>query len=328
MCSAPAAFAEPTSNALVTLAVLFGVRSLLLSPRQADRGAVFNAAAYGALTLLAISVKRENFIVPAVLCGITTALLVAARGPSWPRLLRTCAVSVVVFGVATAFVWLKLDFGSTIASETGEYGQYPFSVGILIEMAPVFLRSFSHWECGTWAQGWLAIVGAWTLISRLRAAQLAVPLIFAAYLILYMSHVRSYYILNHGELTDADALRYSMNVMSLFSLMVGFGCCQIADVLPKWRTGQWPFYMNVVGAVVCLTALCIASYIHTYVLRAAASEDEWHVRVEPALAAAGLLGSEAVAHTDVITLEPLLLRDVRANKYKTLLALNCSTPRL
>ena len=77
-----------------------------------------------------------------------------------------------------------------------------------------------------------------------------------------MSHVRSYYILNHGELTDADALRYSMNVMSLFSLMVGFGCCQIADVLPKWRTGQWPFYMNVVRSCALLHCALLVTYTH------------------------------------------------------------------
>jgi hypothetical protein len=63
--------------------------------------------------------------------------------------------------------------------------------------------------------------------------------VFIAYLLLYSSHVRSYYQLESGSVGQFDTLRYSMNLAGLWSILAGLGFAYCAFIVAKRPFGTW-----------------------------------------------------------------------------------------
>ena len=130
-------------------------------------------------------------------------------------------------------------------------------------------------------------------------------LVIIAYLSLYVSHVRSYYQVNYGDVTPADALRYSMNFMTMWALLAGVGlsyvvrgCRGVGDGL-RWRA---------VGVTAALVVYGATAYRYTTALRDEVTSEEQRTRIEPSVVASQLAVAMGSADTYVVTLEPLVLQ--------------------
>jgi len=297
-----AAFAEPLSNMCVTIGFFAYLRYLYSLPTQRSR--VSDAAAlctWSLALLFAILVKRENLVLAFVL-PFVSIVRITARCDLTTRWYRIGAVS-LGSGIAVAFSLLSLRFGEVLLNEASEFRRTPFSLTQVRSLLPVFLSSFgiTSWYC----LGLVWVLVGLFLIRRRNYWTLYPVLVIIGYLSLYVSHVRSYYQVQYGEVTPADALRYSMNFMTMWALVAGVG---FAYVVRKWRGVGDGLQWRAVAVTAALVVYAASAYRYTTVLRDDVANEELRARIEPSIVASQLALASGSADTYVITLEPLVIQ--------------------
>lgn len=119
----------------------------------------------------------------------------------------------------------------------------------------------------------------------------------------YTSHVRSYYMLNYGDVTEHDALRYAMNLMWLWSLLAGLGASTVAAWFRPAHSVSRP--VRTVAPVALATSMLLTSFYYTQDVRHRAVENEILVRIAPAVETLTVASRESAP---IISPEPLLLQ--------------------
>ena len=192
-----------------------------------------------------------------------------------------------------------------IASESAEFARAPFGVAQMKFLSPLFLRSFAvtRWYC-------FGIIWVFIGIAFSKRGNLLIlypALLMLGYIGVYSSHVRSYYQAFYGSASPFDAIRYSMNLMTLWALLVGFGIERTAEFiwacnLPKSRKRV----LQVVSLAGCLVYGTLA-YKYARDLREDLTGEEYSSRIAGAKMAYRL--SKTVRGSIfVVTPEPLLLQ--------------------
>lgn len=300
-----AAFAEPLSNTCVGLALLAYLRYIHSPPtgeitlRQTAAWCAFFFA-----LLFSLVVKRENIVVAIALPLITLLRANLGRWPAaTPSRLRWVLLSSLV---AAVFAVDQMQLGQVVAAETAEFGRIPFALREAAVLVPMFAASFTYisWYCGGAV---LVALGAICAIRR-RSRSLYPLLLLLCYLVLYTSHIRSYYQFNYGDVSPYDALRYSMNCMTLWALLAGCGMTVLISagrhlVIPE----RWRWCVATAKGMAVVVAVAI-SYWYTARLRSELTDSESMVRIEPAQAACRLAVSLGVSRTYILTAEPLLIQ--------------------
>lgn len=195
---------------------------------------------------------------------------------------------------------------SSVVSEVGEFGGFSFGLGRLLETAPAMVRALVSPE---WfgLSAILAALGTFRILVRARqpksevdaALLLAVAVIAAGMVVLYMAHVRSQYQLMGVAIDPFDFLRYLSNIGIFLCLLVpaAVHIDRSEEFSPALRR------LALAGAAGYL----LLNSISTIKLREHMVETEQHVRILPALAAikeARELGNRY----PIVTLEPLLIQ--------------------
>ena len=299
-------YAEPVSSMLVVASFLLCVR-LLNSDTDSQRALLVNWLALTATAVLAVAVKRENvLLVPVItLAGLMFNLGRRDRAQRKRWLVNLGALT--SGGICVVFAVVQLRIVTVVQREMVEYAVFPFNVAVLRTMLPLFLKSYASvsWYLGG---GILVLLGLIASIRAKRCGIYAVSVLIA-YLLLYASHVRSYYQLQNGDVAQFDTLRYSMNIAGLWSILAGLGFAFSVDTLTKGRFGAWLRRRS--GRVILW--LFVGTYVmSSWVLTNRWKEDmvstELAIRIEPAEAALELVDDLGTKNTFVITLEPLLVQ--------------------
>jgi hypothetical protein len=299
-------YAEPVSNMLVVTNLLLCL--YLFSPfiRGSRSRLILTWLALTFTSLLAIVVKRENvLIVPVVLLTGIVFGLDNERGDARKTRLPRLAALVTIF-ICTAFVLNQLRLLTVIRREQAEYSMFPFSFEVWRTMMPAFLRGYLKlgWYFGSVV---LVAVALFTSI-RSRTRGLYVVGLFVSYLLLYTSHVRSYYELHGGAVTIYDTIRYSMNLAGLWSIMAGLGVSTMMSRAFRIEMGEdaklW--VRRIMG--VCLACLVLCSWVVTDRLKEDMVAAEIASRLRPAESALQTIERNGNPDTFVITLEPLLVQ--------------------
>src|SRR5579875_1267599 len=81
-------------------------------------------------------------------------------------------------------------------------------------------------------------------------------LLLACFVLVYATHIRSYYEMESGHVDDQAALRFSMNLMGLWGIAVGLGL-EVSHRVLRRLLGplglrQLPTYATALASVVCL----------------------------------------------------------------------------
>jgi Dolichyl-phosphate-mannose-protein mannosyltransferase len=293
-----ASFAEPVSSLLVGASLYFFL-AYAYDPSSSKFARTSALLAFAFVTALAVSVKRENMLLPIVSPCVAVLLKRAAPQRTAPRGLGwivLASILVILYGTS------ELHVSTSVASEVVEYRGFPFRLTGLLSMLPAFVASFLRfkWFLGTWI-----LVAAGTVLA-MRERHLALHLVglLVAYLALYMTHVRSYYQLHASDVAPMDSLRYSMNLMVVWSVLAGFGAARLIARARMYAANR---RLNKIPAVAALCGVLAAStsYLVTRALRTELVADEYYTRVEPAVAAARLAKE---LHAQVLTMEPLLIQ--------------------
>jgi hypothetical protein len=299
-------YAEPLSNMLVVTSLLLCL--YLFSPfiGSSRSPLIVTWLALTFTSLLAIVVKRENFlIVPMVLLtGIVFGLDEESGDAPKARLPRVAAL-VTIF-ICTVFVLTQLRLLTVIRREQVEYSMFPFSFEVWRTMMPAFLRAYLTlgWYMGSVV---LVVLALFTSI-RSRTRGLYVVGLFVSYLLLYTSHVRSYYQLHGGAVTIFETIRYSMNLAGVWSIMAGLGLSTVILGASRIEIGEGPKLWVRRITWVCLACLVLCSWVVTDRLKEDMVAAEIASRLRPAEAALQTIERNGNPDTFVITLEPLLVQ--------------------
>jgi hypothetical protein len=300
------AYAEPVSNMLVVACFLLSI-FLLNSNADSPRALLVNWLALTLTAVLAVAVKRENVLLVPVIALVGFMFNFERRNRAQKKRWLVNLAALMSGGICVVFAVVQLRIVTVVRSEMVEYAVFPFNVAVLRTMLPLFVKSYASvsWYLGG---GILVLLG---LIASIRVKRRGIYAVSAliAYLLLYASHVRSYYQLQSGDVTQFDTLRYSMNIAGLWSILAGLGFAFFADVLAQWRFGAWLRRRS--GRVIFW--LLVGTYaVSSWVLTDRWKEDmvstELAVRIEPAEAALEVVDDLGIKNTFVITLEPLLVQ--------------------
>ena len=296
-------YAEPVSNMLAIICLLMCLYLLSLSI-GGSRPAIF--ITWLALTftgLLAVVVKRENLVIVPMVWLIGTVFKVNENSDAPKTRLPSLAVLVTIC-ICVAFALNQLRLLTVIRREQAEYSLFPFSVHVWRTMIPIFLKGYLSLS---WYFGSALLVLIAILTVKSQRQYLYVVGLFAAYLLLYTSHVRSYYQLHDGAVTELGALRYSMNLAGLWSIMAGLGASTLVGF---HRTGSGalgkPWTRRIMW--VCLVGLVLCSWIVTDRLKEDMVANEAAVRLRPAEAALQEVQRSGNPDTFIISAEPLLVQ--------------------
>jgi hypothetical protein len=131
-------------------------------------------------------------------------------------------------------------------------------------------------------------------------------LLFGSYVLLYAFHIRSYYEMQSGSTHSRNALRFSMNLMSVWCVLAGLGTAYLLEWLRRSRV--WKNHrVKRTWILVCSVAVVLGvSYHATRCFRDDVVEDEFRMRITPSLTAARVAVRDRRNENYVLTLEPLI----------------------
>jgi hypothetical protein len=293
--------AEPLSNLCMTAALWYFLRFVEFR-RDNVWMKTFTWIAYTTTLLYALLVKREDLLLP---IAAVASLPFALRGDGWARRakVRTLALlslpSLLAAGLA-ALMGLR----STTATEADVLRRFPITAAHLFAFVSGFLRSFwvLHWYAGTAVLVLAGIVAAFVKFPR----TLVPVILLIAYVIVYAFHVRGFYEMAAGHVELDAALRFSMNMMTLWAVVAG---CGGAFLVSKLRAMKWFHENAVLRRYLAMGALSLIALPlwWTLRLREYETEDEWRSRFTPA-AAAVEYAQRAQTSLYVVTMEPLTVQ--------------------
>ena len=192
----------------------------------------------------------------------------------------------------------------SMGSETVLLNKFPITSGELIRLLPVFLRSFlvANWYGGA---AILVLIGA-AVAGRKRSLALFPLLLFTAYVLLYAFHIRSYYEMQSGNTDPRAALRFSMSLMSMWSILAGLGSASLFGWVQRTRSyvGHRVLYNRI--AACTLVVVAGVSFLATTRFREDVVEDEFRMRIEPSLTVVRAAVSDQTRASYIVTLEPLI----------------------
>jgi hypothetical protein len=295
--------AEPASNGCMSLVLWFCLRFVFAEPERSSRwGTIVAWCAFTATLLFSLTVKRENILL-AIVLPLTVLLVQFLNGRSYRSSLRRFWW-VSLSGALGLVVSIHIRIFQTMGSETALLNRFPLTTTELIRLLPVFLRSFciTQWYGGAVVLVFVGVVVAW----RRRNLELFPFILFAAYVLLYAFHIRSYYEMQSGSTDSRTALRFSMSLMSVWSILAGLGAASVLGWVR--RTSAWRNHRVAAGWTAgCVVAVVLgASYYTTTSLREDVVEDEFRMRIEPSLTAARIAVRDRTKESYILTFEPLI----------------------
>jgi hypothetical protein len=295
--------AEPISNGCMSLVLWLCLRYAFALPARNFRWhPLVTWCAFTATLLFSLTVKRENVL---LLIALPVIVFFVQRANKDLRHFLTPRSWWIVLSASLGLILsLQMKILQTMSSETALLGKYPLTRSEVIGLLPVFVRSFFVVQ---WYGGAIILVLIGVVLALRRMAFEFFPLVlFAAYVLLYAFHIRSYYEMVSGSTDSRSALRFSMNLMSMWSILAGLGMAHLVGLFRRSRT--WKHHgvlASWIAACVVVIALGVSYYATTY-FREDVVEDEFRMRIEPSLTAVRIADRDRTRPNYILTFEPLI----------------------
>lgn len=295
--------AEPFSCGCLTLTLWWCVRCAFA---QSDNGPgwheILRWCAFTSILLLSLTVKRENILLIIVLPLI--AVLAHLRDRHASRSYSWSSWRVVVSAAVGLILSFHMGTLQTMNSETALLRRFPLTGGELVRLVTAFVQSFSIVQ---WYGGGVILVLIGGIVAWRRKGPQFLPLVlFVAFVLLYAFHIRSYYEMSSGSTDPRAALRFSMTMMSLWSMLGGFGLASFFRWLRRTQAFRDHTAVSGWGLGCAGIALLVLSYSATKNLSDDAVEDEFRMRIEPSITAVEIAVQDRTKEDYILTLEPLI----------------------
>jgi hypothetical protein len=257
-----------------------------------------------AVLLFSMTVKREDILLSAILLVLLPFL---SDWRAAPRFERIKLLVVLIVGAALALaLCVHMRLLQTAGGEATLLRSYPFTLGRLAMFVYAFARSFFVNE---WYGGAAFVVAIGAVVCLRRRGLLLVPLVvFIAFGLLYAFHIRSYYEMRSGHIESLAALRFSMNLMTVWALLAGIGIGAVMMKVRGLRLDRRYKRISLIIGVGTLAFALAVSFVVTKSLRADAVEDETNVRVNPVMKALEFSSRSGTQSDYIVTMEPLVVQ--------------------
>ena len=295
--------AEPIANGCISLVLWLCLRCVFVSPEHCDHWRAFLIwCAFTTTLLFSLTVKRENILLPIVLPLVVFLMRFTNKSTgSSPmhgfRWMLVSAALALMFG-------LQLHLPQTQSSQIALLKQFPLTATELVSYLPVFASSFFVIE---WYGGAIILVLIGVIVALRQKGLALFPLfLFVCYLLLYAFHIRTYYEMRSGMTDSRAALRFSMSLMGMWSILAGIGTASMLRWLRDTRV--WTHHRPQLNWAVGCIAIAIVgwSFFATDYFREDVVKDEFRMRIEPSLAAVRASDDDSTGKTYILTLEPLI----------------------
>ena len=295
--------AEPIANGCIVLVLWFCLRYVFVSPEHSSHWRAFLIwCAFTSTLLFSLTVKRENILLPIVLPLVVFLVRFTKNRTDFSPAHR---FRWILLSAALGLIFsLQLHLSQTQNSEIALLHKFPLTPAELLTYLPVFVSSFFVVQ---WYGGAIILVLIGVIVaSRQRGLALFPLLLFVGYLLLYAFHLRTYYEMRSGSTDARAALRFSMSLMGMWSILAGLGTASVV----RWlrRTRIWANYSVPVKWIVgCTVAVVVfVSFFDTDYFREDVVRDEFRMRIEPSLTAVRAAAQNPARTTYILTLEPLI----------------------
>jgi hypothetical protein len=294
--------AEPFSCCCMLLTLWFFVSLWSMEPTS---GAVqtFRWCAYTCALLFSQTIKREDALL-ALSLPLAIPFVMPRMAGGFSR--RLWVGFVITSSVLALILSFKMHLLETSENEQELLRHFPLTVARLTGFIASFLSSFGvlRWYGGTS----LAVLAGIVIAVRKKGTALIPVVLLGAFIVLYASHVRGYYEMESGQVSPESALRFSMNLMGLWAIVVGIGLAWFARYIqhfgaPRLRARLWRYSLVSAGGAVLIT-----SFVATMYLRRDAVEDETNSRVTPAEVAAEASRIDGSRDAYILTMDPLVVQ--------------------
>ena len=296
---------EPASNFCMSLIIWFYIRSIVAfrTSEGRFRKRMFWCA-YTTVLLFSLTVKREDILLA---IGLPLMLpLVAKPGNTSPPERFELMILMVFSSTLALILSLQMRLVQTTFGETTLLKAFPMTVGHLLIFIFGFARSFFVIR---WYGGAIAAVIVGTIVTCRRKDLSLVPLfLFVAYLLVYCVHIRSYYQMQSGHIEPRAALRFSMNLMTLWAVLAGIGIGAVVTRMKRTHFYGPHRRMSIVIGCSLLAGVFGMSFVTTKELRIRSVGDEQYVRISPACTALCFASKGGQESAYVITLEPFIIQ--------------------
>ncbi len=300
---------EPTSNIYITLALLLYL-AYMHYPNESHnynlRSSILSWTALFFTSLIMVLIKRENYALILCLPIATLFYLILCRNNLDNKVKRSIKVNLIAYTTIIIivsifyFVIMGVMKGNTI--EMIEINKATFSIDYFLELLPLFLKSFFHFE-------WYFLFSTFLLIgycySIKRSLAIFPIIIFSLYFLLYTSHYRHYVFVKGGAVTEFETLRYMTNLMSVYSLIAGSGIVAIYKIAEK-LIPKINLFQSKAFVYICASIILGSCFILTLRLRHNFVEDEYFSRISPVIRTINFSKNKGNAY--ILTEESLLFQ--------------------
>lgn len=293
--------AEPFSCFCILLALWFFIR-MRVAAAVGRVSAGIRWCAYTSALLFSMTVKREDALLALLLPLLM--LIPSAKGEVRSRRLWRWFITASSL-LAILLSW-RMQLWATSQNEQVLLHQFPLTPLRLLHFTISFISSFAvmKWYGGTF----VAVLGGAIVAIRRKSAALIPLLLLIAFILVYATHVRSYYEMASGRVSPESALRFSMNLMGLWSLMAGLGAGWFIRVLQGLKLLRSRVHLQRYALTAVTSALLCVSGAAVYRLRRDVVEDETNSRVMPAMVAAEATEDKGADLAYILTMDPLVIQ--------------------
>jgi hypothetical protein len=188
------------------------------------------------------------------------------REATGPRQWRDNIIPPILAALSALLLSAHMHLVQTASHEGAMLRTFPLTPARLWTLAAGFLRSFfvMKWYGGIVFAVMLGMLVSW----RRKGLSLAPPFLFTGYLALYAFHIRSFHDMRSGHVEPFEALRFSMNLMSLWPILGGIGIGAAIEI----SHSSWPRQLFVqprtrllwiAGTVVLGVSFTITTKLHS-----------------------------------------------------------------
>ena len=296
--------AEPLLNVCLSLALWLYLRWVTLAASATGWSRNLFWGAWTLVVLYSQTVKREGLLISVIFLVVLPWVFGRFTVPRERMYEASCLLLVSV--ALAAGLSLKMHLFQTTTQESKLLGAFPLNAKRLTILVYSFLRSFGvyRWYAGT---GVAVLIGI--IICCRRKGLALVPLaLFAAFIVLYALHIRSFYEMRSPSIDPQTALRFSMTFMSLWALLAGLGLWAMGIAIVEHRLFLAYKKPIALGVGCIIVGLSLHSFKQTVALRNESTEDEDLVRLRPTEEAEAISSRVPEKPDYLVTVEPLIIQ--------------------
>lgn len=295
-------FSEPTSNAFIIITMLLYMIYISDHQDKDSNNLIWHLIPLYLILTYLILIKRENVIVS--ICLLLATLIQLVKNHDYKNIYNIKKIiyffpSLILTGIIALVI---INYFQMVQCEEIEITAKAFSISFVKANIIKLISGLLIYDWYLYFT--LFMVIGLTISVKYDRSYLLLTIVIG-YIILYTFHYRSYYFIKGGSVTEIEFVRYTINFIGVYSLIVGLGIYHIGKLFYNYFISNFKFrvlHINI-GIFIIIIMIVSLSFYKTVCLRANLVRLENTQRMQPMESVLEYLkGKKAI----VVTMDTLL----------------------